>query len=118
MTLGSIIRAARRDKGLTQIELAKRIGAGQPTLSAWERDIQNPQRESAKALARALDLDQSTILRMADEPPARGRKVNRARPFETIRATELEQLAVIALALGGDLSFELFAEQLARIRKN
>lgn len=118
MTLGSMIRAARRDKGLTQVELAKRVGVGQPTLSAWERDVQNPQPESARKLAQILDLEQSTVLQMAARSPASGRKTSIAKPFDTIQATELQTLATIALTLGGALPFDLFVEQLERIRRN
>lgn len=38
----SLIEIARRAAGLTQVELAKRAGTSQATLSAYERGLKTP----------------------------------------------------------------------------
>jgi transcriptional regulator with XRE-family HTH domain len=42
MNFGSELRSARRAAGLTQVELARRAGTSQPTLSAYETGSKSP----------------------------------------------------------------------------
>jgi transcriptional regulator with XRE-family HTH domain len=57
MSLGQLIRERRAELGMTQEELAERIGKGQNYLSHVERGrIQRPGREIMRAIADALDL--------------------------------------------------------------
>lgn len=49
------IRAARKAKGLTQTELAKKVGCKQVEISRWESGKIQPTIESLKAIANALD---------------------------------------------------------------
>lgn len=51
MTPDVLLRTARREAGLTQAELARRLGVTQPTVAAWERPGANP---TVRTLARAL----------------------------------------------------------------
>lgn len=54
--IGRAIRQAREDAGLTQDELAKRIGTHQPNVSMWEAGMRRPEIESIFAVAEALGL--------------------------------------------------------------
>lgn len=45
------IRAARLKHGLTQEELATRVGVSQGTISFWENDVETPKLEHVIALA-------------------------------------------------------------------
>lgn len=57
-TLGRNIRAARRDAGLTQHELAVALGRGDLMLvSRWERGEHRPNDENLLALANVLKRD-------------------------------------------------------------
>jgi transcriptional regulator with XRE-family HTH domain len=42
MTPGELLRQVRREKGLTQRELAARAGTSQPVISAYEHDRRDP----------------------------------------------------------------------------
>jgi transcriptional regulator with XRE-family HTH domain len=49
-----LIRAARRDAGITQVELAARSGVPQPVISAYERGRRQPSVEAVDRLLSAL----------------------------------------------------------------
>ena len=57
------IRAARHTKGLTQIELARRLGVKVSAIHAWEHGRRTPRRANLYALERELGV----ILRDWDE---------------------------------------------------
>ena len=61
------IRAARHEKGLTQSELAKRLGVKVSAIHAWEHGRRTPQRANLYALERELGV----ILRNWDESDKR-----------------------------------------------
>lgn len=50
------LRQLRRDKGLTQNQLAQRAGVAQGSLSQWESGAVKPSLDSAKRLADALGI--------------------------------------------------------------
>lgn len=51
------IRKIREDKGLTQSELAKRIGVKPPTISRYESGSNKPSSETLNKIAVALGVD-------------------------------------------------------------
>lgn len=55
--IGANLRAARKRSGLTQRQLAERIGTDSFQVSRWERGANRPQDETLHALAGALGLD-------------------------------------------------------------
>ena len=55
--VGSILRAARRRKGLTQGEVALRVHRATPSISAYERGKELPRVDTLVALAEVLDLE-------------------------------------------------------------
>lgn len=57
MTSGQRIREARKRAGLTQAELAKRLGIAYQTLAQWENDLRNPKYETCRRIADALDIN-------------------------------------------------------------
>lgn len=62
-SLGDAIRRLRRDRGLTQEDLADRAGISQRTLSDIERGhIGLPRMENLRALAAALGVDTGSLL--------------------------------------------------------
>lgn len=64
MTTGQLIKDARKNAGLTQAELAKKLGVPYQSISQWERDIRNPKSETLKKIAEALDV---TLLDLSPE---------------------------------------------------
>lgn len=57
------LRVARRRAGLTQQELADRIGGSQAQVSGWEGAGPCPRIDSIVRLSEALDIDPGVLLR-------------------------------------------------------
>ena len=55
-TIGSRIRDARKNRGLTQLQLAELIGAKNTAISNWEKDINKPDVDTIELLCTALDV--------------------------------------------------------------
>ena len=56
MTIGEAIRKARKNKGVTQTELAKLSGIEQCSICLYERDIISPSMFRAICIADVLDV--------------------------------------------------------------
>lgn len=52
--VGSAVRAARRQAGMSQVELARRAGTSQPSIARLERGLVSPTVVSLDRIARAL----------------------------------------------------------------
>lgn len=62
MTLGQNIKKYRKEQGLTQVELAKRIDAIQTDVHRWEAGKIMPSIESIRKLAKALGVSVDSLL--------------------------------------------------------
>lgn len=56
------IREIRNKQGLTQKELAERIGVRQKDVSRWELGVYNPKVDKLMLIAKALDCDIKDLL--------------------------------------------------------
>ena len=54
MTTGQRIKAARKAAGLTQADLANKVGVPYQSIGQWERDERNPKLETLERIAAAL----------------------------------------------------------------
>ena len=61
-TIGSQIKKAREEKGMTRAELTKLIGCGRNLVTRWEKGSYVPSLESFKKICEALDTDPKTLL--------------------------------------------------------
>lgn len=61
-TLARLIKTARVDAGLTQVDLAAKIGTVQSTISAWESGKAKPNTAYILDLARATGTDRDAFL--------------------------------------------------------
>lgn len=52
--LGAVLTVARKSAGMTQLELAERVGVTQATINRYERDMRTPDDPALAALARVL----------------------------------------------------------------
>ena len=74
MKTGEALKKARTDAGITQAELAKRLGVTPQTVSQYERGIKKPKVETlarfADAMSVSIDslLDESTLHRLKETP--------------------------------------------------
>jgi transcriptional regulator with XRE-family HTH domain len=64
---GNVIRSARRRAGLTQRELAVRLGKSQSEIGRWERGEARPSFETVQRVVRACGLQLTTSLSAADD---------------------------------------------------
>ncbi len=62
MQVGTIIRKCRKDKNLTQEEMAKRIGVSAPAVNKWENGYSLPDISLLSPIARLLDISIDTLL--------------------------------------------------------
>ena len=56
MTFGARLRMAREHKGYTQIEVSRRTGINNKSLSHYENDLYSPDFESIRKLAKLYDV--------------------------------------------------------------
>lgn len=56
MTVGQKVRVLRKQKGLTQKQLAEVLGLAPTAVSAWERDANKPMMDSLEKMAKLFDV--------------------------------------------------------------
>jgi transcriptional regulator with XRE-family HTH domain len=67
MTGGELIREARKRAGLTQSELAERLGSHQSVVARWETERARPDFATVRRAVRAAGFDLAVSLTPADE---------------------------------------------------
>ena len=87
-TLGAAIAALRKEKGMTQLELAEQMGVTDKAVSKWERDLSCPDVSSLPKLAQILGVSVDALMH------------NRAAQKEEPNAVVLLICKGIALAMG------------------
>jgi len=68
--LGNRLKEARADAGLTQAELALRVGVSRKTINTVENAVFIPSTTLALALARAFDQPVEALFFLVEEPAA------------------------------------------------
>lgn len=61
-TFGDRVAAAREAQGVTQKELARRLGVAQKTLEGWENDVAEPRANKLQMLAGILNVSMTWLL--------------------------------------------------------
>lgn len=54
---GEILRSLREQKGLTQIELAEKLGKTHPSIARWERGVNTPSMKTLELMAEFFDVE-------------------------------------------------------------
>jgi SOS-response transcriptional repressor LexA len=67
-TIGQRIRALRRSKKLTQVQLAKIAGVSSPAVTEWEKDSYHPKAASLEAMANEFGVTVEYILTGKGQP--------------------------------------------------
>ena len=62
MDIGSVIKKYRKDAGLTQEEMANRLGVTTPAVNKWENSNSKPDIEMLAPIARLLNISLDTLL--------------------------------------------------------
>jgi transcriptional regulator with XRE-family HTH domain len=68
--IGETVKIRREELRLDQLELGRRVGVGQQTISRWERGLAVPKLDRLPVLAQVLGLDSEYVHRMAGYLPA------------------------------------------------
>ena len=67
MKLNEVIRTRRQALGLTQEQLAQKLGVSAPAVNEWERNLNYPDVTLLPALARTLGVDLNTLLSFQED---------------------------------------------------
>lgn len=82
---GAVVRAARREAGLTQRALAERFGTTQSAIARWEAGADAPRLDTLAALLQACGVEADLTFRRHDD-------VDRAQIREHLALTPAERL--------------------------
>lgn len=67
--IGETVKIRREELGLDQLELGRRVGVGQQTVSRWETGLAIPKLDRLPVLAEVLGLESQYVHRMAGYLP-------------------------------------------------
>lgn len=102
-SMGEIISTLRKEKGLTQKEVADRLNITDKAVSKWERDLACPDTQTIPRLAEILGVSVEELLN-AKSVPAAGNKGAGIFPDIILKAVCLAMgIAVAVLSLLGQL---------------
>lgn len=111
MNIGNRIKELRRQKGLTQEELAKMLKTIRSTLSNWETNRTSPDPETLKELARIFNVSVDYFL----EEGNIDRVAEKREDFITISARDIERLRKMnALSSEDQAMFDSLLEHFTR----
>ena len=82
-TLGTIIAELRKQHGMTQLELAEKMGVTDKAVSKWERDLSCPDINSIPNLAEILGVSVEELMQVkkeAEAPVSKGAEVMEIAP--------------------------------------
>lgn len=66
MSIGKNIKNLRKEKGLTQAELGKRLNVTQQMIGQYENDKNSPQMDTLKKIATALEVEVADLMGMSN----------------------------------------------------
>lgn len=66
-TIGMMISSLRKEKGMTQLELAEKMGVTDKAVSKWERNLSFPDINSIPKLAEILDISVDDLIQVKTE---------------------------------------------------
>lgn len=95
-TFGATVAALRKERGMTQLDLAERMGVTDKAVSKWERDLSFPDAASLPKLAETLGV---TVDELMLGGPANPGAAPAPAPSEAARLVPLI-LQGVALAMG------------------
>lgn len=104
--LGTLITELRKDKGMTQAQLAEQMGVTDKAVSKWERDISCPDINSIPRLAEVLGTTVEQLMKGENKESPAGKKVQEIINL-TLKAVPLAMgIAVTVLTVLDQLNFK------------
>lgn len=92
-TLGMMISSLRKEKGMTQLEFAEKMGVTDKAVSKWERDLSFPDINSIPKLAEIFEISVDELMQVKTETKG---NMNRNKVDEIVDTT----LKGIGIAMG------------------
>lgn len=62
-SLPQLFKSARKKRGLTQVEVAEKVGISSNTYSRIERGVQKPELDNAVKIGKALNVDNQLVIK-------------------------------------------------------
>ena len=108
-TMGETIASLRKEKGMTQKELAEKMSVTDKAVSKWERDLSCPDINSVPHLADVLGVSVEELMNASSENRREKNQVDKILGT-VLKAVPLAQgVAVLALSVLGELTWETAA---------
>ena len=73
-TMGMMIATKRKELGMTQLDLAEKMGVTDKAVSKWERDLSYPDTNSLPQLAEVFDMSVDDLMQVKRESMEQGEK--------------------------------------------
>lgn len=102
-TLGTMIAELRKQHGMTQLELAEKMGVTDKAVSKWERDLSCPDINSLPNLAEILGVSVDELMQIKKEAEAPVSKVGEIVEIAPKAVAMAMGIAVTALTILNEL---------------
>ena len=102
-TLGTMISELRKQHGMTQLELAEKMGVTDKAVSKWERDLSCPDINSLPTLAEILGVSVEELMQVKKEAEAPVSKVSEILDLAPKAVAMAMGIAVTVLTVLGEL---------------
>lgn len=114
-TFGNIIVSLRKEKGMTQLELAEKMGVTDKAVSKWERDLSFPDVSSIPKLAEIFEVSVDDLMQVKtktkETPP--DKKINEIIPLALNGVALAMGIAVVVLLFLNEIEINLAIRMLA-----
>lgn len=114
-TFGNIIVSLRKEKGMTQLELAEKMGVTDKAVSKWERDLSFPDVSSIPKLAEIFEVSVDDLMQVKtktkETPP--DNKINEIIPLALNGVALAMGIAVVVLLFLNEIEINLAIKMLA-----
>ena len=102
-TLGMIIAEIRKEHGMTQLELANKMGVTDKAVSKWERDLSCPDVNSFPHLAEVLQVSVDELMQIKETPSSQKKSINEIVNVAFKGVALAMGIAVVVLSVLGEL---------------
>lgn len=102
-TLGTMIAELRKQHGMTQLELAEKMGVTDKAVSKWERDLSCPDINSLPKLAEILDVSVEELMQIKKEAETPVNKMSEIMEVAPKAVAMAMGIAVTALTILNEL---------------
>ena len=114
-TFGNIIVSLRKEKGMTQLELAEKMGVTDKAVSKWERNLSFPDISSIPKLAEIFEVTVDDLMQVKtktkETPP--DNKINEIIPLALNGVALAMGIAVVVLLFLNEIEINLAIRMLA-----